>query len=91
MSTEIEIEIEIEFEIVARPARGFRRAGLFHPPEPVIHPAARFTAAELAALKAETQLVVREIAPAAPAEKKPEPPKAGGNGGGAKPAGGAKK
>lgn len=41
---------------------GFRRCGVAHPAEPTDHPDDRFTAKELAALKAEPMLVVEEIA-----------------------------
>lgn len=48
----------------------FRRAGLAHPDYPVDYPATRFTAAQIAALKAERMLVVQDIdLPDAPAEQ----------------------
>ena len=40
---------------------GFRRAGIAHPETPVDHPADRFNAKELAALKAEPALIVVEL------------------------------
>lgn len=46
--------------VTARPARGFRRAGRHWPPEPTTVDAGAFTAEELAALKAEPNLVVTE-------------------------------
>lgn len=46
--------------ITARIA-GFRRAGVSHPAAPVDHEAGRFSADELAALRAEPALVVEEI------------------------------
>lgn len=47
--------------ITARPAKGFRRAGLHHPARPVEHPAERFSAEQLAALQAEPQLLVELV------------------------------
>lgn len=47
--------------ITARPASGFRRAGIHHPPIPIDHPAERFTAGQLEALKAEPELLIEEI------------------------------
>lgn len=46
--------------IVAKKA-GRRRAGIEHPDTPVDHPADRFTAAQVRALKADRQLVVSEV------------------------------
>lgn len=47
---------------------GFRRCGVAHPAAPTDYPAGRFSAAELAQLKAEPLLTVEEIAD----EKKPD-------------------
>ncbi|MBE2888951.1 HI1506-related protein [Geobacter anodireducens] len=41
---------------------GFRRCGVAHPAEPTDYPDDRFTAKDLAVLKAEPMLVVEEIA-----------------------------
>jgi hypothetical protein len=42
-------------------AAGFRRAGVFHPAGPAEYPAGTFSAAQLAALRAEPALVVEEL------------------------------
>ncbi|WP_106753344.1 HI1506-related protein [Pannonibacter carbonis] len=47
--------------ITAKPRHGFRRCGQHHPAGPVEFPAGRFSAAEIAALKAEPNLVVEEL------------------------------
>lgn len=47
--------------ITAKPRHGFRRCGLHHPAGPVEFPAGRFSDAEIAALKAEPNLVVEEL------------------------------
>lgn len=53
---------------------GFRRCGIAHPKDSVMYPDGRFTAAELAILKAEPMLVVVEIVkPAPPKASIPEP------------------
>jgi len=57
--------------ITARPAKGFRRAGLHHPPTAVTHPAGTFTPDQVAALKAEQQLVVVETPATKDAGKPP--------------------
>jgi len=46
--------------ITAKPAGGFWRCGVFHPAQPVLHPAGRFTAGQWAQLKAEPLLEVQE-------------------------------
>ena len=46
--------------IIAKRA-GFRRSGRAHPDTPVDHPAGTFSAAEIAALKAEPMLVVIDM------------------------------
>jgi hypothetical protein len=48
--------------IAARRA-GFRRAGLAHPAQPVLHPAGTFTPDQVEALLAETMLMVEIIPP----------------------------
>ncbi|UJX43040.1 hypothetical protein K9F62_10325 [Desulfovibrio sp. JY] len=54
--------------------QGFRRAGMSHPDVPTDHPADTFTAEQLAALKAERNLVVQELElpDAAPANGDPD-------------------
>ncbi len=52
-----------KIEISAR-RDGHRRAGMRHTKAPVVHDASAFTAAQLAMLKADPELVVRELAPA---------------------------
>ncbi|MGE0256934.1 MAG: HI1506-related protein [Alphaproteobacteria bacterium] len=47
--------------IVARPKAGFRRAGVHHPAHAVDHAPGHFTKEELAALKADPNLVVTEV------------------------------
>lgn len=47
--------------VTARPARGFYRAGRYWPPEPTEVPAAEFTAEQLGALQAESNLVVEVL------------------------------
>lgn len=47
--------------IRAKRKSGFRRAGLFHPAEPVDYPDDRFSEAELAALQAEPMLRVEVL------------------------------
>lgn len=47
--------------IAARPKNGFRRAGVHHPPEPVDHPAGRFTIAQVDAMRADPNLSVMDI------------------------------
>lgn len=59
---------------------GFRRAGLAHPAEPVTYPADRFTADQLAALRAEPNLVV-VVSGAAEDEDTREREQTGGDGG----------
>lgn len=54
--------------IAARPAGGFRRCGIHHPPEQVRHPAGTLDKAQVAALKAEPNLIVIEVEPETPAE-----------------------
>jgi hypothetical protein len=44
--------------VKAKRADGFWRCGVFHPAKPVQHPAGRFTAQEIARLKAEPLLEV---------------------------------
>lgn len=48
-------------QITARPATGFRRCGIHHPPTPVVHPPGKFKPEQIEALKAEPNLVVAEI------------------------------
>ncbi|MBE0529532.1 MAG: hypothetical protein IH626_01810 [Rhodospirillales bacterium] len=56
--------------IIAKPAAGFRRAGMYHPAKAVDHPADDITAKQLKALKEEPQLVVQEVeVPDKPAAK----------------------
>lgn len=52
---------------------GFRRAGLAHPAAPTDHDAARFTAEQIAALRAEPNLVVVDVLPDAPGPAPTEP------------------
>lgn len=62
--------------VSARPAEGRRRCGRLHPPEPITHPAGTFTAAQIADLKADKQLVVIDVpASAAPASDPAKPKK----------------
>ena len=49
--------------IAARPAEGFRRCGVFHPPTEVHHRAGSFTEEQVAALKKEPNLIVVEVEP----------------------------
>lgn len=49
--------------IAARPAAGFRRCGIHHPPSEVRHPAGTFTTAQVEALKREPNLMVIEAEP----------------------------
>lgn len=51
--------------IAARPAAGFRRCGIHHPPSEVRHPAGTFTTAQVEALKREPNLMVIETEPLA--------------------------
>ncbi len=61
--------------ITAKRAGGFWRCGVFHPPHAVEHAAGRFSAAELARLRAEPMLSVEETeAPVAPAKQPTKPP-----------------
>jgi hypothetical protein len=48
-------------EIVSKRA-GFRRGGIEHPDQPVLHETGSFTAAQLAQILAEPTLVVRDVA-----------------------------
>lgn len=50
--------------IAARPAKGFRRCGVHHPPAEVRHKAGDFTPAQVEALKREPNLMVIEVEPA---------------------------
>jgi len=47
--------------IAARPAGGFRRAGMHHSAEPVDYPAGHFTAKQIEAMKADPNLSVIDI------------------------------
>lgn len=62
---------------------GFRRAGLAHPAEPVVHPAGTFSDAQLEQLRAEPNLAV-EIVDTDPASSRASRPK-GGKGGNPQP------
>jgi hypothetical protein len=60
--------------IRAKPAAGFRRAGIFHPPEWVEYPDDKFTAIELSILKAEPHLMVEESQVTGPALEQTDAP-----------------
>jgi len=47
--------------ITARPARGFWRVNVFHPPVRTLHADDRFSAEQLAELRAEPQLIVEVL------------------------------
>ncbi|AWB06809.1 hypothetical protein A6A40_17305 (plasmid) [Azospirillum humicireducens] len=66
--------------IAARPAAGFRRCGLHHPPAEVRHPAGAFTEAEVRALKAEPNLIVIEAEPDGGADAAEKPARKAGKG-----------
>jgi hypothetical protein len=51
----------LALRITAKPRNGFRRCGLHHPAAAVDHPEGRFSAAEIALLKAEPNLVVEDL------------------------------
>ena len=59
--------------IAARPAGGFRRCGVHHPPEQKRHPAGTFTPEQIEQLMAEPNLLVVAIDPE-PAEGDEEKP-----------------
>lgn len=60
--------MEKDLLIAARPAEGFRRCGVHHPPAEVRHRAGTFTEDEVKALKAERNLIVMEADPEAAEE-----------------------
>jgi hypothetical protein len=69
--------------IAARPAAGFRRCGLHHPPVEVRHRAGTFTEKEVEALKAERNLIVIEAEPQGKVtgdDATEKPPRKGGKG-----------
>lgn len=53
-------------QITARSEKGFRRAGVFHPATPTLHPLNAFKKEQIDALKAEPQLIVAEVDAAEP-------------------------
>jgi len=58
--------------ITAKPARGFYRCGVYHPPTPIDHAEERFTDEELARLRSEPHLVVEIVEGASAGESERE-------------------
>ena len=48
-------------QITARPATGFRRCGIHHPPTPTLHALGKFKKEQIEALKKEPNLIVAEV------------------------------
>jgi hypothetical protein len=63
-------------QITARPANGFRRAGVHHPPHPVLHEPGRFSETQVKQLLAEPNLVVTLVDLPASTEPPPAEPAA---------------